>query len=425
MDLPDNSDSVAGRLFAPLHSFIESARHRYTCHKLSDDDWVHYGILRVLEDLRSGCGFLQNLELLHSANLRKNHYFDSLASSRRLKHLQSLCGDFPEAQSRQAFSEDPAAGLCEDLRDYHIHAGDGHFHAASSHDKRDGKGKKNAVGHLHALNLRNQMLSHLALSSDGSRKKPHDMGRLKRMDIEALRQGARKGRKVLYIWDRAGIDFRQWFRWKQGSAIYFLSRSKKNMKLETLGQHGFDRDDPLNAGVLADDFVGTSQGVGVRRVRFIIPETGEEMEFLTNLGSHIPPGVIAQLYFMRWRIEKSFDELKNKLYEQKAWATGNTARQMQATFTVLAHNLAHLLEADIRSRHKISDTINEKKRAKRLEVLEEQVSETGRVLPALRRSLQEPSQLCVKFYRWLRHHLHRSTSWRRSLEHLRTLYARF
>ena len=30
----------------------------------------------------------------------------------------------------------------------------------------------------------------------------------------------------------------------------------------------------------------------------------EVMEFLTNLGNTISPGIIAQLYFMRWRIEK-------------------------------------------------------------------------------------------------------------------------
>ena len=47
---------------------------------------------------------------------------------------------------------------------------------------------------------------------------------LKRLNNRTLRQGAAKGRKVLYVWDRAGIDFRQWRRWKQASGIYFLSR---------------------------------------------------------------------------------------------------------------------------------------------------------------------------------------------------------
>ena len=51
------------------------------------------------------------------------------------------------------------------------------------------------------------------------RKKKRDIRALKRTTLAALRQGAAKGRKVLYIWDRAGIDFKQWYDWKQGSGI--------------------------------------------------------------------------------------------------------------------------------------------------------------------------------------------------------------
>jgi hypothetical protein len=78
------------------------------------------------------------------------------------------------------------------------------------------------------------------------------MRALKRQDILTLRQGAANGRKVLYIWDRAGIDFRQWSKWKE-SGIYFLSREKENMKLEILGIHSFDRVDPINQRVISDE----------------------------------------------------------------------------------------------------------------------------------------------------------------------------
>jgi len=58
-------------------------------------------------------------------------------------------------------------------------------------------------------------------------------------------------------------------------------------------------------------------------------------EFLTNVTDHnVPPGVLAYLYKMRWNIEKSFDEIKNKLGEQKAWASTPTAKSMQAQFLV-------------------------------------------------------------------------------------------
>ncbi len=57
------------------------------------------------------------------------------------------------------------------------------------------------------------------------------MRALKRQTPQQLRQNARK---VFCIWDRAGIDFQQWFKWKE-NGIYFLSREKENMKLEILG----------------------------------------------------------------------------------------------------------------------------------------------------------------------------------------------
>ena len=58
----------------------------------------------------------------------------------------------------------------------------------------------------------------------------------------------------------------------------------------------------------------------------------------------IPPGLIAWLYQMRWDIEpersgdswpsspetcqqKSYDEVKNKFHEQKAWASSPTAKE--------------------------------------------------------------------------------------------------
>lgn len=71
-----------------------------------------------------------------------------------------------------------------------------------------------------------------------------------RLSITSLRQCAANGRKVFYMWDRAGIDFQQWHRWKQGGGVYFLSREKADMQLEVIGKNRWERADPRNAGVL-------------------------------------------------------------------------------------------------------------------------------------------------------------------------------
>jgi len=83
--------------------------------------------------------------------------------------------------------------------------------------------------------------------------------------IQALRQGAKKGRKVIYIRDRAGIDFAQWHQWKNQHAIYFVSRVKENMKLEHPLALDFDRNDPINAGVIFDEMVSNSSCTMMRR----------------------------------------------------------------------------------------------------------------------------------------------------------------
>jgi len=341
------SRPVFDRFISPLRAFMESAKRKYKCHAVSDLQWIEMGIERVLGDHRSGCAFVQDRVMRDLLNLKKSNYFESCKSDRRLAHLGSITEEFIAAHARTALKKNDLFGqddaLNKPLEKLHIYAGDGHFHSASSHDKRDAKKTKHAIGHLYALNLRNQFLSHLALGSDGTKKKPHDMGVLKKLDIVTLRQGAAKGQKVLYIWDRAGIDFAQWYRWKNTSGIYFLSRVKENMVLEHPLPNSYDKSDPVNEGILGDDMVSHSGGTMIRRVRFIIPETGEVMEFLTNLGTNISPGMVAQLYFMRWRIEKSFDELKNKLYETKAWAMSTTAKKTQAAFIVLTYNLSQLL----------------------------------------------------------------------------------
>jgi len=424
------------RFVSPLRPFQDSAQHQYRCHTVPDEEWVRAGLERVVGDHRSGCAFVQSRVLRGLMEISKSHYFESCKSPRRYKHLKSISEQFLLHHSQKALKDhalfEGQARINEMIKDFHLYAGDGHFHSASSHDPRDDKQVKNAIGHLYALNLRTQHLSHLALGSDGTCKKPHDMKVLKKLDIATLRQGATKGQKVLYIWDRAGIDFTRWHRWKFHSAIYFLSRVKKNMKLEHAIAEPFDREDPLNAGVIADETVGHSCGTRIRRVRFRVPETGEIMEFLTNLGPGIAPGLVAQLYFMRWRIEKSFDEIKNKLYETKAWAMSANAKKMQAAFIVLAYNLAQLLHQDADDKQGDDEPKSsppsrgsESKQEQRLQSLREEVLKRGGQLPLLREIYRRPSQLGVKFYRWLRSHLYDPSPWSLAQQRLTLVCAKF
>jgi hypothetical protein len=423
--MPSISDlpSLPSRFFAPAIELIAGCINKRHCPELSDSDWLRIGVQRCLQPQASGRGFLQTFASFAPALCPDNsHFFESLKSQRRL----ALCAELNTrlcAHVRQMLPDSLAAFPC--LAGFDIHAGDGHYHAHAVHDPADSKGNKHAVGHLYARNLRSGTLSHLTVNDQAARKKEHDIRGLKRQTIETLRQGAKKGRKVLYVWDRAGIDFNQWHKWKQGSGIYMLSRCKANMALIKCGDLPIDRADPVNAGVVSDELVGSaSGGVLLRRVTFLDVLTGTSYQYLTNLlESSVPPGVIAHLYKMRWEIEKSFDEVKNKLGEKKAWASSATAKSMQAQFICLSLNLLQLIEHGL-SQEGIVNQPEVKRRAARLEVAQKQAKNQNTVLPRMLVMMQHMTQHSVKLIRWVGAQLWLNVPWKTACAALVALYAK-
>jgi hypothetical protein len=415
--------SVPSRFFSPALDLLPSCIHQRHCPELSDASWLRLGVQRCLAPQTSCRGFLQTLASLAPTFCPDNsHFFESLKSKRRL----NLCAELNTrlcAHANTVLPDALAAFPC--LGDFDIHSGDGHYHAHAVHDPADSKGNKHATGHLYARNLRSGTLSHLTVNDQDARKKEHDMRGLKRQTIDTLRQGAKKKRKVLYVWDRAGIDFHQWHKWKHVGGIYMLSRSKTNMALAKCGNLPFGRSDPINAGVRSDDLVGTgTSGVLLRRVTFLDVLTGITYEYLTNLlDSSVPPGVLAHLYKMRWDIEKSFDEVKNKLGEKKAWATSATAKTMQAQFICITLNLLQLIEHEL-GKEGIVNKPEIKRRAARLEVAKEQAKSQNSVLPRMVIMMQQMTQHSVKLIRWVATQLWLNVPWKVACATLTALYAK-
>ena len=231
---------------------------------------------RCLAEQESGRAFLHAhaLPVPHLPDVVQ--YFDSLGSGRRLELIAQASDALFERLPRASKVEDPFAQHRE-LDGFWLFAGDGHYHKAAVHNPRvvnaaelipkpallpaeggamsrkreEPAGTKYAAGHFFALDLRTHLMRHLAAADQQERRKEHDMRALKRLPISELRMGAPRGIKVLYVWDRAGIDFRQWYHRKQ-SEVYFISLEKTNMKLsEEAASREWDRTDPRNAGVLA------------------------------------------------------------------------------------------------------------------------------------------------------------------------------
>jgi Transposase DDE domain len=439
--------SVIGVEFLkPLFRFLDLSRSRRNCPALPDELWLEAGIRRCLGLFQSGRDFLQHLADRHHVDILTTTFFESLKSIRRLSLLDEILTQ-SQAQMRKVMPDPFASFKC--LNDFDLYAGDGHFIAAASHDKAKPRKKlsskkstkkksakkkplgrtaaftatKYATGHIYTLCLRSHCATHMTVSDQIERNKEHDMRALKRQTPQQLRQNASKGHKVLYIWDRAGIDFQQWFKWKE-SSIYFLSREKENMKLEILGNHWFDQGDPINQGVISDEIVATSMGVTVRRVVYKDPETDIIYVYITNLHHSISPGIVALLYKARWDVEKVFDEFKNKLGESKSWASTATAKTCQARLLCLTHNLMTLMEEQILRETGICNVAEIKRKKENLTKRDEDSKEKGNLgLSILQKGIQRLTQRTVKFIRWLKNHFDVDWSWTQALARLAKIYA--
>ena len=422
--MPENNYinlTVSDRFFQPLTDAIENSHSTRACPQFSDAAFLSLGVQRVLSQSVSGRDFLQTHCDLTDSSLRVSTFFESLKSKRRL----SLCAEVNVelGKTLDKTVDDPFVKHPE-LAEFEIFAGDGHYHASACHDEKKG-GRKHPVGHFFLFNLRSQALFHMDTAlNEGRRKREHDMHLLKRMTPGELRMNAPKGRKVLYVWDRAGVDFRFWHRCKTGNGVYFLSCEKENMKLMKTGAHPWNQKDPRNEGVIADEYVGSSCGTVIRRVTYFDAATSKTFKFLTNVFT-VEPGLIALLYKCRWHIEKVFDQSKNKLEEIKAWATSHTAKSMQAQFICLTHNLLLLLEMAVEQDHGPINEREVRRRKKRLDAVKEKVLKQGGGDPFVHTAIQRLTVRSVRFIRWLRSQLQLRLPWDIALSRLRHAYDNF
>lgn len=195
-----------------------------------------------------------------------------------------------------------------------------------------------------------------------------------------LRQGAGKGRKVLWVWDQAGVDFPFWQE-RKASGIYFLSLRKDGMCLDVETEREIDFTQPINQGVTADREVADRRGLRVREITCCDPRDGAGYVYLTNELT-LEPGLLVLLYKTRWEIEKVFDETKPKLAETKSWATSDTAKEMQAHFVAIVHNLRLLLQ-DGQQQQGVENTAELQRREKRQAAQQTELQKTGRTLPLI------------------------------------------
>jgi hypothetical protein len=415
--LPGTSSEVRLQFLAPLRAVFDLATTRRQCPAESDWNWLTKGADRVLSNARSGRDFLQSFQLFWSREVQVGPYFETLASPRRLGMVAECSALLRRrVDTLRPSPLSPFASLAE----FDVYAGDGHYLEHATHDPMNGETHW-PTGHFFALNLKSQSLFPLVLADLVARKKEHDLRALKRQSVAMLRQGAGQGRKVLWVWDKAGVDFPFWQE-RKASGIYFLSLRKEGLCLKVEQERIIDATRPINQGVTGDRVVTDRRGIRVREITFCNPCDGQVYVYLTNEMT-LEPGLLVLLYKTRWEIEKVFDETKTKLAEKKSWATTTTAKEMQAHFVAIVHNLLLLL-ADWHEQQGVENTAEKERREKRLTRQKAELQKTGGTMPLIYTLLQRFTQATFKLIRWLRVHWHRPTSLTQALLQLRSLYAR-
>ena len=415
MPITHQSNTVDEAFFHPLLGLAAGSSHAWPCPEFPDADYVYCGVQRVLESCESGRAFLQEHGHRWKNTPTQSNYFATLHSKRRVALLadvnRSVLG------SANKLLPDRLAEIAE-LAGYDCFAADGHWHKAAAHDARH-EGTKMAVGHFYSLNLSTHTLRHLAA---GQGWHEHDMSALKRIKPKGLRQGVPQGRRVLIVYDKAGIDFAYWKRCRQECAVYFLSRVKENMILAWEQSTGWDKTDPRNHGVFEDIRVRTRDGQALRMICYVDPISGKAFEFLTN-EMDLPPGVLVELYRRRWNVEKVFDAIKNKLGETKAWASSLTAKETQAQFLSLTHNLLLLYEQALETHHGVENHSEDQRRQKRTEHCVATRAKVGKPISTLILQARRATQRSVKFIRWIRQSIRDQVAEATAVPRLKLLYA--
>lgn len=410
--------------YEPVHEAMPECDSTRKCFAVSDLQFVLSGIGRCLEPVISGRDWVQKLKYHFSVPTSVSNFFSILKSARRLRLLNEVA-EWVVAKIDQTtpVEADPFAAHSE-LDGFAVYAADGHYHRASAHETLI-KGKRYAVGHVYAMNLRTLSMRHLDITRplEQNKKKEHELNLLKRLEGKALRMGEPQGRKVILAYDPAIIDIRQWDRWKRSKGLYIITREKSNMKPMHCSELDFDRNDSRNNGVVSDEKVGYV-GIMIRRITYIDPVSGKQYVFITNEMT-LPPGLLTFIYKRRWDIEKVYDEFKNHLMETKAWADSSTAKCQQAAFLCITHNLLILLERKLEKEEGIREVKIERKREKRLDADIARIKEAGRKPNSLAQAYCRCVKRTLQFIREVRLVLTYKASWRQAVDSLRPVMQQY
>jgi len=422
----DTNPLLLDQLLAPMKHVLDNyTRQRRNCSAIGDEEFIRMGFWRTLSQANSGRDFLQQQAETFDNSLQRSSFFDTLHSARGLRLLREASAQLYLQNRQRAVDEagDLLAAFPE-LQGRGVWAVDGHKIEHACHALRDTKGRHVAPNTLYVLCLHSSFFLNLApVQGDG--RYHHEMPVFRDALPRFLRQElapSKRGPRPLFILDPAFVDHQFWSQQAllRRSGALMIMRAKNDIAPKKMKPLAFDAEDLSNTGVDHDWRVSFEGGKVMRLVQYTDPESGERHQFLST-DWELRPGVIAYLYLLRWRIEKLFDTAKNKLEESKAWATGSVARQIQAHFLAMTHNLLVLFRGLLERDFGIREEKLEQRRTKHLEQRARIARRHGRQLQPLHLRMPRIVQLSLQFIRTLRNQILRQLSLKAALPRIHAM----
>ena len=390
----------------PALSLLPTLDHHREGLDFSDAEFLTLGVRRINTFHPSGRSFLQSARQCDVTEVSLKAYFGAASSLRRL----SMVHELNTKLARTIVSPTDRFARFPELAGRDVLALDGHDvrHATHEPPATMASGRREVPDTVTGVFLRNLRsgAARVLTQTDGHQ---HEWAAVKaRPWTDFLWHPDAKG--TLLVIDPVAVDFEflRGAKFKGGFTV--ITRSKANLVVREVKPLAWDKKDPRNDGVLSDERVRFGEPGEFRRIRYQDPESGEVYEFLTT-EFHLAPGIIAQLYRLRWDIEKFFDACENLLAEKRAWGIGPVPAQVQNEFLVLTHNLLLLLSGRLEAEEGIRDEKVEAKYDAALKIRIAAASLEGRKVSPWVRVLRRITRWSSQFTRWIQDAIVHNWEW--------------
>ena len=401
---------------APALSLVPHLDNHLKNLSFSDTEFITLGARRINTYHPSGRSFLQSVRQCDLTEVSLRAYFCAASSARRLAMIHELnttlsgtmvaltdrFADFPELAGREVLALDG-----HDVR-----------HATHEPPATMASGRREVPDTVTGVFLRNLRTgaARVLAQTEGHQ---HEWAAVKARPWSDFHWQPNARGTILVI-DPVAVDFAFLRGAKFKGNFTVITRTKQNLVAREVRPLAWDKTRRCNQGVLADERVRFGEAGEFRRIRYQDPETGEIFEFLTT-EFHLAPGIIAQLYRLRWDIEKFFDVCENLLAEKRAWGTGPVAAQVQNEFLVLVHNLLLVLSQRLETEEGIRDEKVEAKYEAALKERSTVARQKGKAVSPWVRLLRRITRWSSQFTRWLQDAMVHGWEWDLAIAKLRPL----